>query len=37
VLTDAGTRRERAPNPVQAFTEAQHPGARLAGRRLRPI
>jgi len=40
VLTDGegegGTRRERAPNPVQALTEAQHPGARLAGRRLRP-
>ncbi len=36
VLTDGGTRRERAPNPVQAVTEAQHPGARLAGRRLRP-
>lgn len=37
VLTDAGTRREQAPNPVQALTEAQHPNARLAGRRLRPI
>src|SRR6266850_1895638 len=37
VLTDAGKRRERAPNPVQAVVEAQHPGARLAGRRLRPI
>jgi tetratricopeptide (TPR) repeat protein len=42
VLTDGegegegATRRERAPNPVQALTEAQHPGARLAGRRLRP-
>jgi len=38
VLTDGGegTRRERAPNPVEAVTEAQHPGARLAGRRLRP-
>lgn len=36
VLTDAGERRERAPNPAQALTEAQHPGARLAGRRLRP-
>jgi hypothetical protein len=36
VLTDAGKRRERAPNPAQALTEAQHPGARLAGRRLRP-
>src|SRR5712664_4721313 len=36
VLTDAGTRRERAPNPVQAVNDARHPGARLAGRRLRP-
>src|SRR2546426_628684 len=36
VLTDAGTRLERAPNPVQALSEAQHPGSRLAGRRLRP-
>src|SRR5882762_1625254 len=35
VLTDGegGTRQERAPNPVQALTEAQSPGARLAGRR----
>jgi hypothetical protein len=37
VLTDAGKRRERAPNPVQATNDAQRPGARLAGRRLRPI
>jgi hypothetical protein len=36
VLTDAGKRRERAPNPVQAVNDAQLPGARLAGRRLRP-
>jgi len=36
VLTDAGTRRERAPNPVQAVNEARNAGARLAGRRLRP-
>jgi tetratricopeptide (TPR) repeat protein len=36
VLTDAGERRARAPNPVHALSEAQHPGARLAGRRLRP-
>jgi tetratricopeptide (TPR) repeat protein len=36
VLTDAGERRERAPNPAQAVNEARHPGARLAGRRLRP-
>ncbi len=37
VLTDAGKRRERAPNPVQAVSEARHAGARLAGRRLRPL
>jgi hypothetical protein len=36
VLTDGGKRRERAPNPVHAVNEARHPGARLAGRRLRP-
>jgi hypothetical protein len=36
VLTDGGKRRERAPNPAQAVNDAQHPGARLAGRRLRP-
>jgi tetratricopeptide (TPR) repeat protein len=36
VLTDGGTRRERAPNPAQALNEAQSSGARLAGRRLRP-
>lgn len=36
VLTDAGQRRERAPNPAQALADAQHPAARLAGRRLRP-
>ena len=36
VLTDAGKRRERAPNPAQAVNDARHPGARLAGRRLRP-
>jgi tetratricopeptide (TPR) repeat protein len=36
VMTDAGTRRARAPNPAHATTEAQDPGARLAGRRLRP-
>jgi tetratricopeptide (TPR) repeat protein len=36
VMTDAGTRRERAPNPAQAMAEARHAGARLAGRRLRP-
>src|SRR5882762_8134918 len=34
VLTDAGQRRMRAPNPAHALSEAQHPGARLAGRRL---
>ena len=36
VLTDAGLRRERAPNPVQALADARNPGARLAGRRLKP-
>ena len=36
VLTDAGERRTRAPNPAHALSEAQHPAARLAGRRLRP-
>jgi tetratricopeptide (TPR) repeat protein len=36
VLTDGGARRSRAPNPAQAVSEAQHPGSRLAGRRLRP-
>src|SRR5437867_1236575 len=36
VLTDDGKRRSRAPNPAQALSEGQHPGARLAGRRLRP-
>jgi tetratricopeptide (TPR) repeat protein len=37
VLTDAGRRRARAPNPAQALSEARHPGARLAGRRLRTV
>jgi Flp pilus assembly protein TadD len=37
VLTDAGKRRERAPNPVEAVREARHAGSRLAGRRLRPL
>ncbi|HXO86993.1 MAG TPA: tetratricopeptide repeat protein [Gemmatimonadales bacterium] len=36
VLTDAGRRRERAPNPAHALADAQNPGARLAGRRLKP-
>ena len=36
VMTDLGQRRERAPNPGQAIADAQHPGARLAGRRLKP-
>jgi hypothetical protein len=35
VLTDGGQRRMRAPNPAHALAEVQHPGARLAGRRLR--
>ena len=37
VLSDAGQRRERAPNPAQAVSDAQNPGARLAGRRLKPL
>ncbi len=37
VLTDGGSRRERAPNPTQALGEAQQAGSRLAGRRLRPL
>jgi tetratricopeptide (TPR) repeat protein len=36
VLTDGGERRARAPNPAHAFSDAQHPGSRLAGRRLHP-
>ena len=35
VLTDAGRRRLRKPNPAHALSEAQHPAARCAGRRLR--
>jgi len=34
VLTDAGQRRSRMPQPAHALAVAQHPGARLAGRRL---
>jgi tetratricopeptide (TPR) repeat protein len=34
VLTDAGQRRARMPQPAQALAVSQHPGARLAGRRL---
>ena len=34
VLTDAGQRRLRMPNPAHAMSEAQHPAARCAGRRL---
>ncbi|HWC74141.1 MAG TPA: tetratricopeptide repeat protein [Gemmatimonadales bacterium] len=37
VLTDSGTRRERAPNPAQALAEARNSSARLTGRRLRPL
>lgn len=37
VLTDGGKRRPRAPNPARALSEALHPGARVAGRRLRPL
>src|SRR2546422_178405 len=35
VLTDAGQRRPRMPQPAHALAVAQHPGARIAGRRLR--
>ncbi len=35
VLTDAGQRRPRMPQPPHALAEAQHPGARIAGRRLK--
>src|SRR5438128_3620378 len=34
VLTDARARRLRMPNPAHAMSEAQHPAARCAGRRL---
>ena len=34
VLTDDGVRRAGAPSPSHALTEAQHPAARLAPRRL---
>ena len=34
VLTDAGQRRARRPNAAHALSEAQHPVARCAGRRL---
>jgi Tfp pilus assembly protein PilF len=37
VLTDAGTRRERAPNPGAALELARNPLARIAARRLRPV
>ena len=36
VLTDAGTRRQRAPNTARALSESQHPAVRYANRRLRP-
>ena len=36
VLTEGGTRLDRAPNPAQALIEAQHAAGRLAGRRLQP-
>lgn len=35
VLTDEGERRRRMPNAARALSEAQHPVARFAGRRLR--
>jgi hypothetical protein len=34
VLTDAGQRRSRMPNPAHAMSEAQHPAARCARRKL---
>lgn len=34
VLTDSGQRRPRMPNPAHAMSQAQHPVARCAGRRL---
>ena len=34
VLTDAGVRRARMPDVAHAVSEAQHPAARCAGRRL---
>jgi Flp pilus assembly protein TadD len=34
VLTDDGARRPRMPDVAHAMSEAQHPGARCAGRRL---
>jgi tetratricopeptide (TPR) repeat protein len=36
VLTDDGERRRRMPNAAHAMSEAQHPVARCAGRRLKP-
>jgi tetratricopeptide (TPR) repeat protein len=37
VLTDAGLRRSLGPQVAHTLAEAQHPAARLAGRRLRPV
>lgn len=37
VLTDGGERRRRMPNAAHAMSEAQHPVARCAGRRLQPV
>lgn len=34
VLTDAGQRRAGVPNPAHAISQAQHPEARCAGRRI---
>jgi hypothetical protein len=36
VLSDAGQRRARGINVAHALSEAQHPAARWAGRRLKP-
>jgi tetratricopeptide (TPR) repeat protein len=37
VLTDAGLRRSLGAQVAHTLAEAQHPAARLAGRRLRPV
>jgi len=37
VLTDGGVRRSLGAHVAHTLAEAQHPAARLAGRRLRPV
>jgi hypothetical protein len=37
VLTDGGRRRAAAADPARAVSQAQHPAARAAGRRLSAI